>query len=173
MPKLSKRLLAAFTVTTVAGACLHFLYTLVPNLLTALLAPVNESLWEHVKILFWPYLAAALVITRGGGKGCRTPWLLTAPILCAAMLVCGYFYHILLGGETLAVDLGLYVLLMAAGFVLPGVLHWTADQRGLGDISVLLMLALAGAILIFTFLPPDHVLFADLSGVNTWATIPY
>ena len=33
--------------------------------------------------------------------------------------------------------------------------------------------ALGGAMVIFTFLPPAHVLFADLSGVNTWQVIPY
>ena len=47
MPKLSGRLLLAFAVTTVAGACLHFLYALLPNPVTALFSPVNESLWEH------------------------------------------------------------------------------------------------------------------------------
>lgn len=173
MPKLSRRLLCAFAVTTVVGACLHFLYALLPNPLTALISPVNESLWEHVKILFWPYLAAALLLTRGGGKGCITPWLLTAPLLCAVMLAAGYVYHIALGGEALAVDVGLYVLLMAAGFLVPGALHRTGDRDGLRDLAVLLVLALAGALLILTFLPPDHILFADLSDVNTWSTIPY
>ena len=41
-----------FVVATLAGSCLHFVYALWPNGLTALLAPVNESLWEHVKILY-------------------------------------------------------------------------------------------------------------------------
>ena len=66
MRKLPKKLLTALVVTTLAGACLHFLYVLLPNPVTALLAPVNESLWEHLKIFFWPYLAAALLLTRGG-----------------------------------------------------------------------------------------------------------
>ena len=48
MRKLPKKLLTAFVVTTLAGACLHFLYVLLPNPVTALLAPVNESLWEHL-----------------------------------------------------------------------------------------------------------------------------
>lgn len=173
MPKLSKRLLWVFAVTTVAGACLHFLYALAPNPITALFSPVNESLWEHVKILFWPYLVAALVVTRGGGKGCRTPWLLTLPILCGLMLGVGYVYHILLDGEALAVDMGLYVLLMTLGFLLPGGLHRTADAGGLRDLAALLVLVIAAAVVVFTFLPPDHVLFTDLSGVNTWSTIPY
>lgn len=73
MRKLPKKLLTAFVVTTLAGACLHFLYVLLPNPVTALLAPVNESLWEHLKIFFWPYLAAALLLTRGGERGCRAP----------------------------------------------------------------------------------------------------
>ena len=44
MRKLPKKLLTAFVVTTLAGACLHFLYVLLPNPVTALLAPVNERL---------------------------------------------------------------------------------------------------------------------------------
>lgn len=46
MRKLPKKLLTAFVVTTLAAACLHFLYVLLPNPVTALLAPVNESLWN-------------------------------------------------------------------------------------------------------------------------------
>ena len=30
----------------------HFLYDLFPNALTALLFPVNESIWEHMKMLY-------------------------------------------------------------------------------------------------------------------------
>lgn len=172
MPKLSKRLLLAFAVTVVAGTCLHFLYDLLPNPVTALFSPVRESLWEHVKILFWPYLAAFLLLTRGGEPGTRTPWMLTAPLLCGAMLVLGWLYHIVLGGEAMWVDVALYVVLMAAGFVLPGVLHRTGERLLWGDLGLVLVLVLAGLLVLFTFLPPDHIFFLDLSGARTWATIP-
>lgn len=173
MPKLSGKLLAAFAVTTLVGACLHFLYTLLPNPVTAVLAPVNESLWEHLKILLWPYLAAMFLLSRNGAPGSRTPWLLTAPVLAVAMLGIGWLYHMTLGGEALVVDIGLYVVLMAAGFLLPEILADTSERPMLGTLSVLIVLALAAAMVVFTFLPPDYPLFLDLSGVNTWSTIPY
>ncbi len=172
MPKLSGRLLPAFVVTTVAGACLHFLYALLPNPVTAVLSPVNESLWEHGKILLWPYLAAMLLLTRKGPPGCRTPWLLTAPLMVWAMLGAGWVYHFTLGGEAMAVDIGIYVVLMAAGFLLPQVLDGSREHALLGTLGLLVVLTLAAALVLFTFLPPDHPLFLDLSGVNTWSTIP-
>lgn len=173
MPKLSRGLLCAFVVTTLVGACLHFLYTLLPNPVTAVLSPVNESLWEHLKILIWPYLAAMFLRTRNGPPGCRTPWLLTALVLSAAMLGFGWLYHMTMGGEALAVDIGLYVVLMAVGFLLPELLSDASEHPFVGTLSVLAVLALAAAMILFTFLPPDHPLFLDLSGVNTWSTIPY
>lgn len=172
MPKLSKGLLIAFVVTAAAGTGLHFLYDLLPNPVTALFSPVNESLWEHVKIIFWPYLAAFLVLTRGGEPGTRTPWMLTAPLLCAVMLALGWIYYITLGGEAMWVDIVIYVAVMAAGFLLPGVLHPTGERALWGDLGLVLVLVLAGLVVLFTFLPPDHLLFQDLSGARTWATIP-
>ena len=91
MRKLPKKLLTAFVVTTLAGACLHFLYVLLPNPVTALLAPVNESLWEHLKIFFWPYLAAALLpkpyAMAAGAAGGVIADLLTAPLWAPATLL--------------------------------------------------------------------------------------
>ncbi|NCB62600.1 MAG: hypothetical protein EOM52_03145 [Clostridia bacterium] len=173
MKQLSKKMLATFVVVTLVGACMHFLYSIFPNPVTALLSPVNESLWEHLKILFWPYLAAVFFLTKGGEKGCRAPWFLTLLIISALMLVLGYLYHIVFCGDRLVVDVGIYVLCMALGFVLPGLLHGVAERPLVRDIAVLLVIVMAAAILLFTFLPPDHVLFVDLAGVNTFATLPY
>ena len=88
------------------------------------------------------------------------------------MMAAGYLYHVTAGGESLAFDIGLYVLLMGAGFLLAAVFNRPAVRQRT-DLLLLLTIALGGAMVIFTFLPPDHVLFADLSGVNTWQVIPY
>lgn len=169
-PSISGRLLLAFVVTTLAGACLHFLYDFLPNPVTALFSPTNESIWEHLKIIYWPYLAAMFLVTGKVGKGNRGSWLFSLLVISVTMLVVGYVYHISLGGDSMAFDIGLYVVLMALGFWLPGRLNSTG---GHGTPVFFLVVLLGVAIILFTFLPPDHILFADLSRTHTWYTIPY
>ncbi len=169
-PSVSGRLLFAFVVTTLAGTCLHFLYDLLPNVLTALFSPTNESIWEHLKLIFWPYLAAMILVTGKAGKGSRGTWMFSLLVISVAMLAAGYVYHISLGRDSVTFDIGLYVVLMAIGFWLPGKLKDSAGRSA----PVLFFTVLLGfCIVLFTFLPPDNILFADLSGVHTWYTIPY
>ena len=85
-------------VTILLGTALHFLFALLPNPATALIAPINESLWEHGKLVFWPYLLAAWWLNRGRPGGIR-PWLLTLPLLCTLLVGMGWLYHIVLGGS--------------------------------------------------------------------------
>ncbi len=168
--KISKRMLVAFVLTTLAGVCLHFLYDLIPCTVTALFSPVQESIWEHLKVIYWPYLAAMFIVTGKAGRGKRGNWLFSLLVISVAMLIIGYVYHISLGGSSTVFDIGLYVVLMAVGFFLPGQLGETAGHSApIFFLSVLLGVA----IVLFTFLPPDHILFSDLSEVHTWYTIPY
>ena len=54
--------LAGFAVTSLAGTLLHFLYDWSGNsVLTAPFSAVNESTWEHMKLLFWPAFIYAIV----------------------------------------------------------------------------------------------------------------
>lgn len=168
-PSISKRLIFAFVITTLAGVCLHFIYDLLPNAVFALFSPVNESIWEHLKLIYWPYLAAMLLVTGKAGRGNRGNWLFSLLIISVTMLVVGYVYHISLGGNSVVFDVGLYVVLMALGFWLPGRL---SSKAGRSAPLFFLVVLLGAAIILFTFLPPDHILFADLSGVHTWYTIP-
>ena len=54
---------AGFALVTFGGTILHFLYdwTGCSILLVAPFTGVNESTWEHMKLLFWPMFLFALV----------------------------------------------------------------------------------------------------------------
>lgn len=173
MKTVSRRILTAFILASLGGTLLHFVCDLLPNPITALISPINESLWEHLKIIFWPFLTASLILTRDGEKGCITPWLYSLVTICAVMLGVGYWYHIIIGGENMIFDIGLYFVLMGAGFLLPRLFWPLGEHRWGRSAALILTVALGGAIVLFTFRTPAGVLFADLSAVRTWLTIPY
>ena len=54
--------LMGFSVTSLGGTLLHFLYEWSGDaILVAPFSGVNESTWEHMKLLFWPMLVFGIV----------------------------------------------------------------------------------------------------------------
>ena len=156
-----RALILTCLLAMLAGTGLHFLYEWLPNPVTALLSPINESLWEHIKILYWPYLAASAFLAWGRPTGMR-PWLLSLVILCPLMLVLGLLLHAALALHALWLDIALYLGLMAFGFWFP--VRFSGPFRGWRwRIPAILAFLLGALILLFTFFPPAGVLFADLS----------
>ncbi len=166
----TKTMIFAFLIATAAGVLLHNLYSWLPIPLTALFSPVVESLWEHVKLLFYPLLAAALFFGRD--RRSRAVRLWSALIPCGALLLVSFVYHVLLRGENFVFDIVLYAGLMAAGFLLPRLL-WPLGERGWFRKAAAPLTALVWALIFwFTFYPPDGPLFADMETVRTFFTIP-
>ncbi len=161
-----RQLILTFAAVVLAGCALHFLYGWQPNAATALFSPVNESLWEHVKLVFWPYLGAAFLLNRGRPGGIR-PWLLVLPLPCLLTLALGWVYHITLGGEAMWVDIAIYIL----GFWLPT--RFSGPFKG-----IKWLLPVAAAVLLalligwFTLYPPEGLLFRDLAAVGSWLPLP-
>ena len=153
---MKKRFWIAFFLTALAGAGLHFVYELCPLPIVGLFAPVNESVWEHLKLFFWPFLAAAFVLTRGQADGQRA-WSgfllveLLMPLLCM-----GGFYTLTagFGVEALWVDLALYTVTIAAGFrlayrrMMDGTAAWAAG------VLVIAVGLYGAALILFTMAPP-------------------
>ena len=158
--------------TLALGFLLHFLYDWLPNPVIAMVSAVRESLWEHVKIVFWPLVLAGYVMTGWGGGDLRPAWQLSAVLSSVFMLAVGYVYHILLGGEWLVFDIGLYIVSVLLGFLLPG-LFWKAGEKpAFRTAARLACFAVAVMVVWFAFSPPEGLLFADLSAARTFLTIP-
>jgi len=167
-----KKVWLVFVLALIAGAVLHFVYEWFPNPLTAVISPVNESLWEHGKLLFWPLTVSAFCLC-GGEMRALSPRLLAAVIASLAVVGAGYVYHVPLRGEALAVDLILYAAAMALGFWLAGPLGRFAGTPGWRKLSTALACVMAVLFIWFTYAPPDAVIFAELDGgIRTFLTIP-
>ena len=117
--------IAGFLFVSVVGTLLHFLFDWSgESRLVALIAPVNESIWEHMKLVLWPMAVFALVEYRSIGKEIGRFWcaklkgLLTALLLIPAIY---YLYTGALGQHWMWFDVAIFFLAVGAGFLLkPG-----------------------------------------------------
>jgi len=158
---MKKRFFLAFVLTAAAGGALHFLYPLCPSPLTAILAPVNESVWEHLKMLFWPFLAAAFFLVRKQPDRPRA-WSAFLAALLSMPPALTAAYYLLKGGfgaESVWLDLALYILTLAFGFALSARLL----QSGRAEKHLGLLIALSAifgvALTVFSFAAPPLPIF--------------
>jgi len=151
------------------GALLHFTFELSSGWLPlGVISAVNESVWEHLKLAFYPSLFLTLIeyflLFRpqkpfSGFLFSRALGTLAMPLIIVAIF---YSYTSFTGESILAVDLSSFVIAIVAGQFISYLLvrrfafpHW-ADATGL-------FIFAAGILLfaIFTFYPPYLGIFQD------------
>ena len=161
--------LMGFAVTSFLGTVLHFLYDwLSKPFWIAPFSGVNESTFEHMKLLFWPMLLFAAVQHRFF-KNEPSFWCIKCRgILLGLTLipVLFYTYNGVIGPSPDGINIAIFFLSAAVAF------GYEARQLKQGKSTcrhpqpaVALLLLLAAAFLIFTFVVPPLGLFKDpLSG---------
>lgn len=163
-----KWILTGIPVLFLAGSLLHFLYDLSgENLLAGLFSPVNESIWEHTKlvvlpvILWWTlyyfFRKDAKIIEKDrwfeGALGALVTAVLSIPALF-------YLYTGALGRDSLWADILILLLSLAFGQLLG--LHLYRYGKGMHAETVLVIFAgILVLFAVFTFLPPKLPLFQD------------
>ena len=169
---LGVRKLAGFLFVSVAGTFLHFLYDLTgKNLAAGLISAVNESIWEHMKLIFYPMVLVSLVeyrLTKGERSLIRCSTL--AGILLALILipVLYYSYTGILGISVDWFNVTIFFLAAGAAYRLEyRIESGNCCRRVSFKVWMLILLLIAAAFTAATFCPPRIPLFRDpLSG--TW-----
>lgn len=100
------------------GTAAHFFYSWFPTPLVGLFVPVNESVWEHLKLLFWPTVLTATGMAQGSTHpqrfwGAVLSMVLVTPV---GMTSIYYLLHAGFGLGGLALDLLLYYGTMGVQF---------------------------------------------------------
>ena len=84
--------IAGILCVSILGTLLHFTYRWSGrNPLIGLIAPVNESVWEHMKLLFFPMLLFGLWNLKGVTDACRIS-AFHAGLLMGTLLIPVLFY---------------------------------------------------------------------------------
>lgn len=151
------------------SALQHSLYTLLPFEVIGLWAPVNESLAEHLKIVFYPTLLWFLVTFAIFRKRCNLDfykWItaggITAIIAVSLLtaLFCTFVYGFNVPFESFVFHIFIEVVAITLAYMIG--LHYYNRTSGASAITVVvLLLIVCVAVLmgVFAFYPPDIRIF--------------
>lgn len=147
----------------ILGSLSHFLYEFSgKRVIFALFCPVNESVWEHLKLLFFPFL----LITILNWYQKRPPVLAFfyhrfLGIICAmfATLILFYTYTGIIGRHFLIADLTIFVFSVIFAFYINQYFQRKRLLPPTQEVVFSLWILLSICFFVFTCYPPDIALF--------------
>ena len=158
-------LLFGFALTSLLGTLLHFMYEWLGE--AEWIAPfsgVNESTWEHMKLLFWPMVLFA-VVESFFFRDYRGLWYVN---LCGILLglslipIIFYTYNGVIGKSPDWVNIAIFFVSAACAFILEARLIKSKREPRLSPwASVGVLCALGIMFVAFTFFTPELGVFLD------------
>ena len=150
-----------YFVTAAFGTLSHFVYQWLPLPLVSLFFPINESIWEHLKLLFWPLLLAGAFLA-GRNRNKQSTWgAVFSALLLAPALLLGIHYTLVAGFAVHArwVDVLLYYLVLAAAFVRIWRLNGSEKAEALARYLIMPVGVYGSCLILFTLAPPSLPIF--------------
>ena len=157
--------LLGFGVTSLGGTLLHFLYEWTnENMAAAIVSGVNESTFEHIKLIFWPMFVFSLV-QRFFFKEYNNFWCvkLTGILTgCIAIPILFYTYNGIFGRSPDWLNITIFFVSAFIAYFTEIRLFHKERFKNCSGITAFLILCIVGVLFIcFTFYPPAIPFFAD------------
>ena len=154
-----------FVFTAVLGTLLHFLFDWTGgSIIAALFSAVNESIWEHLKLLFYPMLLFSFLEYFSWGKKLESFWcvkLLGTLLGLVLIPVVYYTYTGILGVSADWFNIAIFFLAAGVSYWVETKLFEKGSACRFGGGALLLLLLVAVIFTVLTFLPPRIPLFRD------------
>ncbi len=152
--------------TGVMGVMLHFLYDITDeSILAAPFSAVNESTWEHMKILFFPLFLFAFIEYRLIGKSYEGFWCIKLVSTVTGLLTIPLLYYTYTGALGASADwfnIAIFFIAAAITFSLEtAMLKRKVSCPVPPVLSIGILAFIAVLFVVFTFIPPEIPLFTD------------
>ncbi len=156
---------AGFVFTGIMGTLLHFAYDWTNSRFVALFSAVNESIWEHMKLLFFPMLIFAVVESRYFAKTYENFWVSKLIGILSGLAIIPLLYYTYTGALGVSADwfnILIFFIAAAITFLIETRLLKSGTKFRLPPTAVKVILILIGVLfIILTFSPPEIPLFRD------------
>lgn len=161
MTKLRKKEIIGFIFTAVLGTLLHFTYEWSgKNNFVGLFSAVNESTWEHLKLLFIPAAIFSVIEYFTDGRDFQGFLTVKASgiwIGIISIITLYYTYTGIIGRNFMWLDI--LIFFIGCAVVSLYTLKYADRNFGSNFAGILLLSVSAVVFFVFTFFPPDIGLF--------------
>jgi hypothetical protein len=153
--------------TSAAGTLLHFVYEWSGNnRLVGVFSAINESTFEHLKLLFWPFLLTTFIglfLFPEKRRGFIASSAVSVLLGMLSIIVLFYTYSGALGKFYSAINIAIFFISVIFSYYMlyAFMKNSTFDFNFSGFFGVLIFILLIASIISFTFLPPKIALFQD------------
>ncbi len=173
--------IGGFLFVGLVGAALHFTFEMsdFSSNVAAYFSSVNESTWEHLKMVFFPGLLFALIeytYVRDQANNYIVAKVASLFIMPLVITLGWYLYAPAVGRSIFRVDLALFYLAVLIGQVVSyKLLTRPPLEKRFTQYAVGAFVLMFAAFSTFTFYPPRIFLFEhlDLKNTNQYGILPY
>lgn len=146
------------------GILLHFLYKFSKyNKTVAIFSATNESIWEHLKLSFFPIVMIGIieyVILQGNVNNFWTSKLVASVVAILFTIISFYTYSGIIGKDYFVIDILIFIIsIILAENISYKIMKF--PNYNFEVYSIIILIATAIIFGIFTFYPPKIPLFQD------------
>lgn len=155
-----------FLFTSILGTFLHFLFDLTGgNIIAGVFSAVNESIWEHTKLLFYPMFFFGVIEYFFWGKDIPSFWCIKLIGILTGLILIPVIYYTYTGILGVSADwFNIIIFFLVAGLVY--FLETKQFENGFPcilspAITFICICIISVLFTLFTFAPPHIPFFAD------------
>ncbi len=149
------------------GTALHFTFASSGNNpVVGVFSAVNESVWEHLKLPFWPSIFWLLFLIRPTRNRISNFFLAKAVgiILMLVIIPLVFYSYTAFTKEILAIDIATFIIMVIVGQIVTNRLYKLEKRprsRLTETVAITIIALLVILFIIFTFYPPHLSIFMD------------
>lgn len=152
-------------ICLILGTLLHFTYEWSgDNMIVGLFSAVNESTWEHLKLVFYPMLLMAVIGYLVIGKRSYNYWMAQVIGIITAMafiVIFFYTYTGIIGTNFAILNIGSFIVAICLGGYIAFKILSSPEMHDSEFISIFFLIILFLSFVLYTFNPPSISLFRD------------
>ena len=148
------------------GVLLHFLFDMTnQNVIAALFSAVNESIWEHLKLLFYPMFLFAIIESKFFEKEYEKFWCVKLKGIFLGLLLIPIFYYMYTGALGVSADwvnIANYAVTMIMVFLVETRLFQKGEKCIFqSEVAFIGLCIIALVFTVLTFVTPKIPIFKD------------